>query len=209
MVRLPSGLWPIKATTWPWPKTSLSLGERGEIPPRWAAGMNGGRGAPTFVVYPPLFAFLTFVWGVVCGSMVDGLRLAVLTTACGLFAATYYLGRTWLPPSRSLAAGVLVALLPGVTLLGVARGMYPNFAALAWIALAGGAAQRIAAGKNIRSSILLLAAGLAGLVLTHALSALMCGVLLALLSPLIVRRLERTAWTRLAAGAALGALLTA
>ena len=24
----------------------------GEFPPRWSAGLNGGRGAPTFVVYP-------------------------------------------------------------------------------------------------------------------------------------------------------------
>ena len=31
----------------------------GEFPPRWAAGLNGGRGAPTFVVYPPLFSALT------------------------------------------------------------------------------------------------------------------------------------------------------
>ena len=31
----------------------------GDLPPRWAATANGGRGSPAFVLYAPLFAALT------------------------------------------------------------------------------------------------------------------------------------------------------
>ena len=55
--------------------------QAGEVPPRWAAGLNGGRGAPTFVVYPPFFSMLTAVLMSLTESPRNALRAAVLITA--------------------------------------------------------------------------------------------------------------------------------
>jgi len=165
--------------------------QAGEVPPRWAAGLNGGRNAPTFVVYPPLFSMLTAALMSLTESPRNALRAAVLITAMGGFWAVFYLSRGWLSATRSLLAGALVLLLPGTTMLALGRAMYPNFAALGWIALATAALQRLQSGRSVRANQAVLAVALAGLVLTHALTAFMAGILLVVTLPILLHRIER------------------
>ena len=168
----------------------------GEFPPRWAAGLNGGRGAPTFVVYPPMFSALTAGLIGLADSPRSALRAAVLISALGGLWAVFYLARSRLSVGRSLLAGALAVLLPGTTMLALGRAMYPNFAALAWVALAAGAAQRLLLEKSAVANQVVLAAALSGLVLTHALTAFMAGILLMVTMPVLWMQFGRGASLR-------------
>lgn len=178
----------------------------GDLPPRWAAGANGGRGSLGFVVYPPLFAFVTAVWLWLGMTPQDALRMAVLLAAAGAFAATCYLARGWLSRERSLLAATIVLLLPGVTFVALGRGMFPNFAVLGWVALLLGAGQRALLGRRVHLNLVLMTFAAAGAILTHTLTAYLLALLLLVVSPLIARSvgLRGIAWGALPAlGAAL------
>ena len=183
--------------------------QAGEFPPRWAAGLNGGRGAPTFVVYPPLFSLLTAALISLADSPRSALRAAVLITALGGFWAVFYLARSTLSAARGLLAGALALLLPGTTMLALGRGMYPNFAALAWVALAAGAVQRLLSGGPVRTNQAVLVVALSALVLTHALTAFMAGILLVATLPFLWRRLERRVLLRVCAAVPVAMVITA
>lgn len=180
----------------------------GDFPPRWAAGANGGRGSVGFVVYPPFFAFLTACWMGWGAPAVDALRLAVLTVAAGVFCSVFYLARAWLSLRRSVLAATTVLLLPGVTFVALARGMYPNFAALAWVALLLGAGQRLLLGRRMRLNSVLVVIAAAGLVLTHALTAYLLGLAFLVAGPLLLRVLGFKGLVRAALLAAAAAVLT-
>lgn len=156
----------------------------GDFPPRWAAGANGGRGSVGFVVYPPFFSFLTACWWRLGVSPVEALRLAVLTATAGVFWGVYYLGRGWLSRRRSVLAAATVLLLPGVTFVALSRGMFPNFAALGWVALLLGAGQHALLRRRVWFNAALVVLAAAGLVLTHTLTAYMLAFLLLVVSPL-------------------------
>jgi hypothetical protein len=161
----------------------------GEWIPRWAPSANGGRGSPAFVLYPPLFfgatSFLSSLLGVT-GS-VEQMRWGVLIWTFLTGASIYFLARAWLSPVRSLIAGATVLLLPGTTFPCLARGMYPQFFALFWIALLIGAGLRILDGnrRGRNAAILCLAGG--GLVLTHTISAYLVLYLLLFTAPALWR----------------------
>ncbi len=181
----------------------------GDFPPHWAAGANGGRGSAAFVVYPPLFAFLTACWMRAGLPAVQALRLAAFTSALGILGAILYLARAWLSWRRSVLAAAITLLLPGVAFLALGRGMFPHFAALAWVALLLGAGQRALLGRRVRRNALLTVLAAAGLVLTHTLTAYLLLVLLLAISPLLGKThgLRTIAWAGLLAVAA--AALTA
>ncbi|MEX2300472.1 MAG: hypothetical protein WD733_06025 [Bryobacterales bacterium] len=175
-----------------------------DFPPRWAAGANGGRGSVAFVVYPPLFAFLTACWMRLGVSGPEALRLAVFTATVGIVLSVLYLARTWLSWRRSLFAAALVLLLPGVTFVALGRGMLPNYAALGWAALLLGAGQRALLGRRAVFNSALTAVAAAGLALTHTLTAYLLILLLLVISPLLGRALglRRMAWAGVSALAA-------
>jgi 4-amino-4-deoxy-L-arabinose transferase-like glycosyltransferase len=161
----------------------------GDSLPRWAAGANGGRGSIGFVLYPPFFAFLTACWLQLGVPATEALRLAVVTAAAGTFAAVFYLARAWLSWRRSLVAAALVLLLPGVTFVGLGRGMLPHFTALGWVALLLGAGQRTLLGRQVWRNAGLAAGAAAGLAVTHPLTAYLLALTLLVVSPLLVRAL--------------------
>ena len=161
----------------------------GEVPPSWAGSLNGGRGGPAFVLYPPLFFLLVWVCSFVAPSFKAALGLALLASAAWLFGVTFYLARAELSIRRSVLAATLAPLLPGVALIGWGRGLLPSFFALGWLALLFGAVFRIAVGPLRRRDLVTLFAAAAGLVLTHALTTAMAGVLLLLCLPVLAPRL--------------------
>lgn len=181
----------------------------GDFPPRWAAGANGGRGSVGFVVYPPFFAFVTACWLRLGVSVTEALRLAVLTAVAGVFGAVYDLARGWLSHRRSVLAAALVLLLPGVTFVALGRGMYPNFAALGWVALLAAASQRALLGQRARRNAIVAVVAAAGLVLTHTLTAYLLAILVLVISPLLWRVLGLRGMIRAAGLAFVAAGLTA
>jgi hypothetical protein len=161
----------------------------GDFPPRWAAGANGGRGSIGFVIYPPLFAFLTACWMRLGAPPVEALRLAVLTAAAGAFGGVFYLARGWLSWRRSALASAAVLLLPGVTFAALSRGMFPHFAALGWAAFLLGAGQRALLGRRPRFQAVLVVLAAAGLVVTHTLTAYLLALILLVISPFLGKAL--------------------
>lgn len=161
----------------------------GEIPPSWSDTLSGGRGGPAFVLYPPLFFLLTAVCSLLTPSMEAALGLALAASVAWVFAGVYWLARAELSAKRSTLAATLVPLLPGVVFLGWGRGLLPNFLALGWIAFLLGAGVRAIRGGDRRRSLAALSLCAAGLVLTHALSTVMAGALVAVCLPAVAGRM--------------------
>jgi hypothetical protein len=136
------------------------------------------------------------------GPTPEALRWAAFTAVLFNLGAIYWAARSRLAPHRAALAAGLTLLLPGVTFVALGRGMFPNFLAVGWVALAAGAAQR--AVDRGRFHWLALAAAGAGLILTHTPTAYLAALLAATL--LLVRRSRRCVFgAAVAAGIALAA----
>ena len=186
---------------------AAALGD-GEIPPAWSGSLSGGRGGPAFVLYPPLFFLLASVCSLLTSSWENALRMALLATVCWTFGTTYYLARAELSVRRSLLAATLVPLLPGVVLIGWGRGLLPNFLALGWMALLFGAGLRALHGREMRKSLVVMAGAAAGLVLTHALSSVMAGALIAVCLPVVWKKMGPRGFGMAVGAAVAAAVLT-
>ncbi len=181
----------------------------GEFPPSWDASANGGRGAPTFVLYPPFFAFLGAL-GMRAGlGGVEALRVSFLLSAAALFGAALYLAAGRAPLARAAWTAAAACLLPGATFQGLARGMFPGFLALAWMALLLGALDRLANGDRHWRTQVTLTLAAAGLILTHTLTAYMLLALLLAAAPWTARALGLAGLRGAGGAAALALLLTA
>lgn len=181
----------------------------GEIPPSWSASLSGGRGGPAFVLYPPLFFALTTVCSLVAPTPEWALGLALWTSVAWIFFAIYYLARAELSPQRSVLAATLAPLLPGLALIGWARGLLPSFLALGFVALLLGAGVRLINGDVRGRNWIILTLAAAGVLLTHALTSVMTAALIAACLPAVGRRMGVRGLLGGAAAALAAAVLTA
>ena len=188
----------------------------GEFPPAWDAAANGGRGSPGFALYPPLFAFLGAVVMRAGLDSIEALRLAFLLSAIALYGGVFYLAIGFSTPLRAALGGAAACLLPGATFASLARGMYPGFLALAWIALLLGALDRLAGDdrgpgvdRNRKIATFIAIAAAVGLILTHTLSAYMTLWILLIGSPRLLRRLGRAGMRRALTAAVAALAVTA
>jgi hypothetical protein len=98
------------------------------------------------------------------GTTQEALRLSAFTAVFFNFLSSYWAARGWLSRPRACAAAGIALLLPGVIFVALGRGMFPNFFALGWVAIAAGAGQRAMARRRY---VAVLALAEAGLLLTH------------------------------------------
>ena len=108
------------------------------------------------------------------GPTPEALRWSAFTPVLFNFFSIYWAARGWLSRPRACAAAGVALLLPGVTFVALGRGMFPNFLALGWVAIAAGAGQRAIAR---RSYLAVLALAAAGLLLTHMPTAYLAALL--------------------------------
>ena len=153
---------------------------RGEIYPRWLPESFEGLGAPTFYFYPPLTFVLT---GAIHALGVETTRAITLAATLLLFGSGVAMER-WLRwrGTPSLLAAVLYMALPYRLTDIYTRGALAEHAAFVWlplIALGIGALPR-------RWAPPLLAASVAGLLLTHLPTSVLA--LVFLIAPLGIRR---------------------
>jgi hypothetical protein len=153
----------------------------GEPYPRWLAYHNEGLGSPTFFFYPPLPFWLTslltplFVAETAPVSALAWVATAMLVLS-GIF--TYLWLRQTVALSGALAAAAIYQLAPYHLLIDLyQRAAFAEFCAMTWIPLMLLAASRLARGRQGGFALLALATAL--LVLTHLLSLLMIGPVVA------------------------------
>lgn len=176
---------------------------RGEIYPRWLPGSFEGLGSPTFYFYPPLAYLLS---GAIHALGVEVTRAISIAETLLLFASGVAMERwlRWRGTPSLLAAALYMALPYRLTDI-YTRGALAEHAAFVWLPL-------IALGIEAlpkRWAPPLLAASVAGLLLTHLPTAVLA--LVFLMIPLGVRRVlqDRRALIPGACAGLLGAGLAA
>jgi hypothetical protein len=180
-----------------WTRQFTEAWGRGELYPRWLPDSFQGLGAPTFYFYPPLAYVLT---GAIHALGVEVTRALTLATTLLLFGSGLAMER-WLRwrGTPSLPASALYMALPYRLMDIYMRGALAEHAAFLWLPL-------IALGIEAlprRWAAPLLAASVAGLLLTHLPTAVLA--LVFLMAPLGVRRVLQDRRT-LAPGACAGLL---
>jgi hypothetical protein len=180
----------------------------GDLYPRWTDQTNQGLGAPSFVMFPPLFYYLAGGAAWLAGSVIGGVKLALVVVSLATGFAFYLLAREWSAPGWPAAAGSAVYLLLPYHVLD----MYQRFAmsettAFVFFPLVLLFARRVLRGAG-RSAPAGLSLAYAGLLYTHVVSSLLFSLVLA---PWLLweGRGARAGLARAAAALALGAGIAA
>lgn len=178
----------------------------GIVYPRWVGDANIGFGGPTFVVYPPLGYYATAAVAAVTGSITDAMRW-VLVAATFASAVTFFVAARDVASDLAAAVGAaFYVLLPYHVLDLYERFAFGEYLAFVWLPLAVLGIRRL--GERFSwGAWFTLAIAAAGLVLTHALTALMAALVLGPYAVAVAWRSGR--WRALAEMAAAGALAIA
>jgi hypothetical protein len=153
----------------------------GQLPPAWASNLYAGYGSPIFLFYAPLFLFVASVLGAASGSVLFGTSAALLlfgviaVVAAGRLATAAVGGE----PTAAVRVGIyLYVLHPYLIADLLLRNANAEFAALclAPLPLTG----LLLAEKRPARAIWIVGGGLALVVLTHNLTALVVQALLML-----------------------------
>jgi hypothetical protein len=204
---------------------ALSLTE-GEWLPRWAGLLDGGRGDAVFTFYPPLYYWLSS--GLVALLDIDSLNAlkCVSFLSLALAGANAHLltreltDRKWsaeigkrfillAPAIWSTLAGLIFLTLPSYSLLALHRGFLPNALALSLLPLAVLGAHLLLTGKQYRRGLLLFALGFSAIILTHAITAYLCGLAIGLMALCYLSHVGWRGALRLAGGSVVVLALTA
>lgn len=166
----------------------------GELYPRWAAAVNGGYGAPTFLYYPPLPYLLAALGNAVTDDTDTGFLLAAALIGLLGCVSLYHLIRRDAGPAGALLGAAAFAWLPYVTLDLYHRFAWAEFHAIMWLP-----AVLLALRRHLDRP-----RGLTFLALTGALAALACSHLVTAITaaPLLAawvgyEALRRRSWRTL------------
>ncbi|MFN0087933.1 MAG: 6-pyruvoyl-tetrahydropterin synthase-related protein [Blastocatellia bacterium] len=182
----------------------------GDWRPRWAGVLDGGRGDALFTFYPPLSYLVSGLLMRLPG--VDELGALKLLSVLVLFlgqAGGYLLARAFFGRGPSLLAGVAYVALPAFPLIALNRNFLANAMGLALAPLVmRGAYGVLVDEERIRGGILL-ALSASGLILSHLLTAYLCGIAVGVMAMFLWPRAGWRGALRLAAAGALVLGLTA
>jgi hypothetical protein len=188
-----------------------SLAE-GDLLPRWAGLLEGGRGDALFTFYPPL----TYLIGAL---LVRGLGIGILTSLQFIMLLTlilaqigaYLLAREFFGRWQSLMVSLAYVLLPAYPMIALHRAFMANGLAFSLVPLVILGTHRLLTGSGGRRGLIVFALSFSAIILTHTITTLLCGMMIAIMVSSYFRRSDRsqTGWRGLGRLAGAGMLVFA
>lgn len=168
-----------------------SLAE-GELLPRWAGLLDGGRGNALFTFYPPLCYLLSAVLMKLFSiGALTALKLVSLLIFFIAQVNAYLLARAFFTHRPSLLVALSYVLLPAYPLLALHRAFLANALALSFVPLVLLGTHQLLSGAQRARGWLLFTLALSAVILTHAITTYLCALAVGLLTLLY---LPQTNW---------------
>ncbi len=182
----------------------------GELAPRWAGLLDGGRGDALFTFYPPLSyllsAMIMRVFGV---DVLTSLRLVSIIILIVAQVGAYIFARQFFSRRSSLIASLAYVLLPAYPLIALHRAFFANALALSFAPLALLGAHLLLSGERRERGFAIFALSFSAIILTHAITTYLSAIAIGLMTLIYLPRFGWRAVARLAVAGAVTLALTA
>ncbi|MGH9766296.1 MAG: 6-pyruvoyl-tetrahydropterin synthase-related protein [Blastocatellia bacterium] len=155
----------------------------GELTPRWAGLMDGGRGGARFTFYPPLSSWLSVALMKAFG--VDALTSLKIVSPLILMIAqisAYIFARQFFSRRSSLIASLTWVLLPAYPLIALHRAFVANALALSLVPLALLGAHLLIAEERLARGFAVFALSFSAIVLTHPITTYLSAIAIGLMA---------------------------
>lgn len=184
--------------------------EEGDLLPRWAGLLDGGKGDAWFTFYPPLSYLFTVVLMKIFGvDVMTSLRSVSVLILIIAQASAYSFARAFFNRRSSLVASLFYVALPALPLIGLKVCLFANAFALSLAPLAMLGAHHLLVGERRMRGLIIFALGASGIVLSHVITTYLCGVTIALMTLIYLPRAGWRGAARLAGASLLVFALTA
>jgi len=184
--------------------------EEGDLLPRWAGLLDGGRGDALFTFYPPLSYMVGVVLMKLFGvDVLTSLKIVLVLILIMAQASAYAFARAFFNRRYSLVASVIYVALPAFPLIGLKIGLFANAFALSLVPLAMLGAHELLIGERRRRGLMLFVIGLSGIILSHVITTYLCGIAIAIMALIYLPRVGLRGAARLAVAGLLVFALTA
>ncbi|MGE0130934.1 MAG: 6-pyruvoyl-tetrahydropterin synthase-related protein [Blastocatellales bacterium] len=155
----------------------------GEVLPRWAGLLDGGRGDALFTFYPPLSYLLSAVLMKLFGiGALTSLKAVSLLTLIVAQASSYVFARQFFNRRQSLACSVIYVLLPAYPLIALHRAFVANAVALSLLPFSLLGAHLLLSGERRARGLAIFAVSFSALILTHAITTYLCALAISLMA---------------------------
>ena len=182
----------------------------GQIFPRWAGLLDGGRGDALFTFYPPLSYLLSValmkLLGIDVLASLKAISLLALIVAQG---ASYAFARQFFNRRQSLICSLTYVLLPAYPLIALHRAFIANAVALSLAPISLLGASLLLSGERRARAAAIFATGFSALILTHAITTYLCAVVIGLMTLIHLPNFGWRGVARLAGAGAVTLALTA
>lgn len=159
-----------------------SLSE-GEVFPRWAGLLDGGRGDALFTFYPPLSYLLGAALMKLIGiDALASLKVVSLLALIVAQAASYVFARQFFNRRQSLVCSLIYVLLPAYPLIALHRAFIANAVALSLLPFSLLGAHLLLGGAARARGLVIFGVSSSALILTHAITTYLCAAAIGLMA---------------------------
>lgn len=181
--------------------------DEGDLAPRWAGLLDGGKGDAWFTFYPPLaYLFSVAVMKLLGVDVLTSLRIVSFLIFIIAQASAYLFARAFFNRRYSLIVSLFYVALPAFPLVGLKVGLFPNAFALSLAPLAMLGAHELLIGERRARGLVIFALGAGGIILSHVITTYLCGIAIAFMTLIY---LPRAGWRGVARLAGAGLLVFA
>ncbi len=182
----------------------------GDVLPRWAGLLDGGRGDALFTFYPPLSYLLSALLIKLSGiDVLTSLKVVSLFMLILAQAGAYLFAREFFSRRQSLIVSVSYVLLPAYPLVALHRAFFANALALSLAPLALLGAHLLLCGRRPGRGFAIFAFSFSAIVLTHAITTYLSALAIGLMTLVYLREVGWRGLIRLACAGLATAAMTA